>query len=148
MYQNWQLFEKLPEGWKVDKSAGTPLCGYEFCITGSPLKAGYKRALVKVEKVPTENKHVNSIDFKTVEPKDEKPKQAIDENYLKTVNILARKKFEEKLLNDIRVDLMVCEIEGWSKTEYLNELKRLIDSMMPKKKSVKEDALQLSIFSK
>ena len=145
MTQNWELLDNLPDGWRIDKSAGSPLCGYEFCTNGSPLKAGYKRALVKVERA-------GETEFPILEelPKIEKQQestQVIDEKYLKAVNTLARKKFEERLLNDIRVDLMVCEIEGWSKTEYINELKRLIDSMMPKKKTIKEDALQMSIFS-
>lgn len=42
-------------------------------------------------------------------------------------NRLAREKMKLKLMQDIRTDLMVCEIEGWDKMEYLNELKELID---------------------
>lgn len=36
---------------------------------------------------------------------------------------------QEKLLNDVVVDLTICEIEGWDKTEYINELKELILSI-------------------
>ena len=51
-----------------------------------------------------------------------------DADSAKTVNMLARKKMIEKLLLDIKTDLMICEIEGWSKIEYLQELKIVINS--------------------
>lgn len=44
----------------------------------------------------------------------------------KAVNKLAREKFKEYLLKEILTDLMICEIEGWCKMEYLNELRNLI----------------------
>ena len=47
----------------------------------------------------------------------------------KAINKLARKRFEERMLNDILCDLMICEIEMWDKKEYLNELKELINSI-------------------
>jgi hypothetical protein len=47
----------------------------------------------------------------------------------KNVNELARLKFQEKLLQEIRFDLMVCEIENWDKKEYINQLKCLINSL-------------------
>ena len=37
-------------------------------------------------------------------------------------NRLAREKMKLRLLADIRMDLMVCELEGWDKLEYLDEL--------------------------
>ena len=48
-YKDIDLFENLPNGWRIDKSCGTPLTGYSFCINGSILKGG-KRALVRVDK--------------------------------------------------------------------------------------------------
>ena len=48
-YKDWDLFENLPNGWRIDKSCGTPLTGYDFCINGSVLKGG-KRALVRIDK--------------------------------------------------------------------------------------------------
>ena len=51
----------------------------------------------------------------------------INTNCALSLNRLARGQMKLKLLADIRTDLMVCEIEGWSKMEYLNELKELID---------------------
>jgi hypothetical protein len=60
---------------------------------------------------------------------DENPAQVIDDNYVRTVNELARRKFKQKLLNDIMVDLVICEIEGWYKMEYINEIRRLINDI-------------------
>lgn len=52
----------------------------------------------------------------------------IDTNCASTLNRLAREQMKLRLMQDIRTDLVVCEIEGWDKTEYLNELKELINS--------------------
>lgn len=127
-YNGWPTYETMPDGYWIDKNAGSPLHGYEFIINGSPLKGG-KRALLRVHphalKVCTP-----SCEIEKIEPvKEKKPAQIIDENYCKTVNELARKKFEMRLLADIRIDLMVCELEGWDKLEYIKELKELINSM-------------------
>jgi hypothetical protein len=129
-YKGWPCYEEIPDGWHIDKTAGSPLHGYEFIINGSPLKGG-KRALARVYK---ESLRICTPTMKTIEPventnKESKTVQVIDENYCKTVNELARKKFEQKLLADIRVDLMVCDIEGWNKLEYLEELKNLINGL-------------------
>ena len=129
-YKGWPCYEEIPDGWHIDKTAGSPLHGYEFIINGSPLKGG-KRALARVYKdalrVCTQTPEPEKNDEK--KDKESKPVQIIDENYTRTVNDLARKKFEQKLLADIRVDLMVCEIEGWNKLEYLEELKNLINGL-------------------
>ena len=52
----------------------------------------------------------------------------IDTNCAPSLNRLAREQMKLRLLQDIRTDMMVCEIEGWDKAEYLNELKELINS--------------------
>jgi hypothetical protein len=129
-YKGWPCYEEIPEGWWIDKNAGSPLHGYEFIINGSSLKGG-ERALVRVYK-PALRVCTPELDTGKPEEKkteESKPVQVIDENYTRTVNELARKKFEQKLLADIRVDLMVCEIEGWNKLEYLEELKSLINGL-------------------
>lgn len=51
-------------------------------------------------------------------------------------NRLAREKMKLRLLADIRMDLMVCELEGWNKLEYLNELLALVQEL--KKGGVRE----------
>lgn len=42
---------------------------------------------------------------------------------------LAREKMKLRLLEDIRFDLAVCEIEGWDMLEYIEELRQLINSL-------------------
>ena len=54
----------------------------------------------------------------------------IDTNCASTLNRLAREQMKLRLMQDIRIDLEICEVEGWDKTEYLNELKALIDSFV------------------
>lgn len=46
-----------------------------------------------------------------------------------TFNQCARAKMVERLLADVRADLMICEIEGWSKTDYLEQIKNVINSI-------------------
>ena len=47
-------------------------------------------------------------------------------------NRLAREKMKLRLLADIRMDLMVCELEGYSKLEYLDELLALVQGLRKK----------------
>lgn len=50
----------------------------------------------------------------------------------KALNTLAREQLKFKLLNDIRLDIEVCKIEGWDYKVYLMELKEIIDSFTRK----------------
>ena len=52
-----------------------------------------------------------------------------DKQTAKALNDLARHKTILRLLQDIRIDMEICEIEGWDKTEYLTQIKQLINSM-------------------
>ena len=47
----------------------------------------------------------------------------------RTFNSLAREKMKLRLLADIRMDLMVCEMEGWDKVEYLDEVLAMVQKM-------------------
>ena len=47
----------------------------------------------------------------------------------KTVNELARLKFQKQILNEILFDLTVCDLEGWDKKEYINDLKKLLNGI-------------------
>jgi len=49
-YNDWQLLDKLPDNWKIDKTCGSPLYGYEFCTDGKSILNGGKRALVRIKK--------------------------------------------------------------------------------------------------
>jgi len=127
-YKHWDLLDELPDGWRVENSAGSPLFGYVFISDGKSILYGGKRALLKIEPqkpVDQPQKSTKPITQTSCGA----AKQPIDQNYRMTANILARKKFEERLLLDIRADLMVCKLEGWSKTEYLSELMSLIASL-------------------
>ena len=46
-YRDWEVYEVLPKGWKIDNSCGSPLHGYDFCTDGKSILNGGKRALVK-----------------------------------------------------------------------------------------------------
>ncbi len=136
-FRGWEVYEVLPLGWKIDNSCGSPLHGFDFCTDGKSVLNGGKRALVR-----SIRKGTPRIEF--VAPiKENKVVEQVKEieDFIfpaKTVNILARKKFQEHLLKEITCDLMVCEIEGWDKKEYINELKKLINSIdTSNKKNVK-----------
>lgn len=43
---------------------------------------------------------------------------------------LAREQMKERLLADIRIDMEVCRIEGWDKTEYIKELIELLEGLL------------------
>ena len=50
-----------------------------------------------------------------------------DEDIRIALNVLARHQTIYNLYRDILIDMMVCEIEGWDKKEYLNQLKSVIE---------------------
>lgn len=118
----WPMLDELPDGWKFDKTVGSPVHGYVFATDGKSVINGQKRALVRTAKK----------ELPPPKPVLPPTKKRIAEVALappKLVNDLARKHFELRLLADIRFDLSVCEIEGWSKTEYIDELCELIASI-------------------
>ena len=47
------------------------------------------------------------------------------------LNRLAREQMKMKILNDINLDLTVCDLEGWSRTDYLHDLHKLIAGLCP-----------------
>ena len=130
-YKDWEITDEIPENWSIDKTAGSTLFGHVFITNNKSLISGQRKTMLY--------KINNEKNFEIYQPKInhslqnkntfKKQSQVIDNNYVKTVNELARQKFKQKLLSDILVDLMICEIEGWSKTEYLNELKELITNI-------------------
>ena len=52
-----------------------------------------------------------------------------DKDTARALNDLARHEAIVRILNDIRMDMEICEIEGWDKTEYIKQLKKLLDSI-------------------
>jgi hypothetical protein len=49
------------------------------------------------------------------------------------VNKLAREQLKLKILNDVTIDLAICDIEGWDKKEYILELQELLASLLKDK---------------
>ena len=129
-YRDWDILEYLPEGWVIDKTAGSPAPNTVFITNGKSVLNGQKRALLKVEAKRDINTPKNEIvKNHFVEANKKVEKTEIPLFPAKTVNDLARLKFKEQLLKEIMFDLMVCEIENWDKKEYINELKKLINSI-------------------
>jgi len=129
-YKSWPIYKIMPGGWVVDRSAGSPLAGHEFITNGKSVLNGQQRALLQVKSntgLPVVNKHTKSVD-KPIH-NECKSAQVIDKKYMRTVNDLARKTMQKHILNDIRLDLAICDIEGWDKLEYIEELKILITSI-------------------
>ena len=69
----------------------------------------------------------------------ENKKKYINENRLKgttvdelgrTLNRLAREQMKYKLLQDIRIDIEICRLEGLDYKEYLFEIKEIIDGFL------------------
>lgn len=47
----------------------------------------------------------------------------------KALNDLARHRMIHRLLADIRIDLEICEMEGWDKMEYIQTLQKEIGGL-------------------
>ena len=49
-YKYWEIFDDLPEGWKIDTTAGAPAPKTVFITNGKSLLSGQqKRALLRVK---------------------------------------------------------------------------------------------------
>ena len=130
-YRDWDILEDLPEGWVIDKTAGSPAPNTVFITNGKSVLNGQKRALLKVQAKQDINISKNEIPKVNhfVEANKMIEKTEIPIFPAKTVNDLARLKFKEQLLKEIMFDLMVCEIEKWDKKEYINEIKKMLNSI-------------------
>lgn len=42
---------------------------------------------------------------------------------------VAREEMKHRIYADILADMMVCDIEGWDKMEYINELKTMLNTL-------------------
>jgi hypothetical protein len=135
MYKGWPVYASLPEGWKIDCTAGSPLAGHSFATDCKSIIKGGKRALVKIEKTNQPPEVYPEIVHTTAQK--HTPPSTQDR---RAINDLARAKFKEQLLKDLTCDLMVCKIEQWGPCEYIAELHALIDglneSISPKQKEL------------
>jgi hypothetical protein len=147
-YRDWDILEDLPEGWLIDKTAGSPAPNTVFITNGKSVLNGQKRALLKVEAKRDINISKNEIvKHHIVEANKMIEKTEIPIFPAKTVNDLARLKFKEQLLKEIMFDLMVCEIEKWDKKEYINEIKKLLNSIDTSNKKKVHTASLPDLFS-
>ena len=53
----------------------------------------------------------------------------MEEDTRKALNDLARHRMIHRILADIRIDMEVCEIEGWDKLEYIRTLQKEIGGL-------------------
>jgi len=47
-YRDWLLMDTLPDGWVIDRTAGSPLSGYVFITNGKSVLNGQQRALLNI----------------------------------------------------------------------------------------------------
>lgn len=135
VYKHWSVLDHIPDGWIVDRYAGSPLHGHVFVTNGKNLLTGQQlRALAPdPQRQPQDEPSIQlPLPEPKPEPEPEPPRQLIDDEYRLTMNNLARKKTQEKLLQDILTDMHICKLEGWSHRDYLIELKNLIDGLIDK----------------
>lgn len=157
-YKFWDIVAQMPEGWRINKTIGIPLFMHIVIDNGkSPLTKEYKRALLKIERpqpappaeTPPTVIEPTPAPILVPEPQPE-PEQQAQPNYefpSRKVNELARKRVQEYLLKDIKFDLMVCELEGWNKSEYMQELKRLINGVAAANLPKNKPQAQLDFFT-
>ena len=71
-----------------------------------------------------------------------------DKDTAKALNDLARHKAIVRILSDIRMDMEICEIEGWDKNEYLNLIRQLLNSIGDKtmNDSISRQAAKLKVL--
>ena len=58
----------------------------------------------------------------------------------KALNTLVRHRMIERLYRDILIDMTVCEIEGWDKMEYINDLQEVINHFGREQKLQERDS--------
>ena len=127
-YKWWDVYETMPDGWMIDKTVGTPLSGHDVICNGKSVFNGGKRALCKVRKEPRKEDYRSSI-VDELMAREDCSAQAPEQVPVRAINELARKRFELQMMRDIRIDLAICEIEGWDKREYVRELRDIISSI-------------------
>ena len=66
-----------------------------------------------------------------------------DEDTARALNDLARHTAIVRILNDIRMDMEICEIEGFDKNEYLNQIRQLLNSIGGAKQRTETHACDL-----
>lgn len=53
----------------------------------------------------------------------------LDKETRRVMQRVAREEMKHRIYADILADMTVCDIEGWDKMEYINELKTMLNTL-------------------
>ena len=59
-------------------------------------------------------------------------KADLDDETRLAMQRVAREEMKHRIYADILVDMMVCDIEGWDKMEYIRELQNMLNNLTHK----------------
>lgn len=60
-------------------------------------------------------------------------KADLDIETRRAMQLVAREEMKRKIYADILTDMMICEIEGWDRLEYIKELQDMFNSLIKQK---------------
>lgn len=61
-YRYWDVLDEMPDGWVIDKTAGSPLASSVFITNGkSPISGQQKRAILRVKPTASTTSDANTI---------------------------------------------------------------------------------------
>ena len=58
----------------------------------------------------------------------------LDKETRRAMQLVAREEMKMKIYADILVDIMICDIEGWEKMEYIIELQDMLNTLTKRAK--------------
>ena len=58
----------------------------------------------------------------------------LDKGTRRAMQLVAREEMKMKIYADILVDIMICDIEGWDKMEYIIELQDMLNTLTKRAK--------------
>lgn len=128
----WPILDEMPAGWILAPAVGSPVAGCVVISNGKSVISGQQqRALLAVRPRQSSlfdpDERAPTCQPAAAEPA--APAKPEDPATAQTVNEFARARLKHKLLADILVDLMICEIEGWCKREYIRDLRALLNGI-------------------
>lgn len=56
--------------------------------------------------------------------------QEMDKETRWRLQVLAREQLKQRLLQDVLFDMHVCQLEGWDVREFVEDIKKLLDSII------------------
>lgn len=57
-------------------------------------------------------------------------KADLDAETRRAMQLVAREEMKHRIYADILADMMVCEIEGWDRLEYIKDLQNMFNSLI------------------